>query len=171
MGNNWDTSGIPHKGWRCLDVTDVCQEGETAEESSYEICQMCGHERIRFVHIMRHEAQALDLRVGCVCACKMMDDYELPKIREREARNRTARRSKWLTRKWQISRNGRPWIKAGDYHVVVCVESGNPHSFRLYINKKRGARTYDSEPSAKLAAFDAIEEMKRRRNRASRQRK
>jgi hypothetical protein len=91
----------------------------------------------------------------------MTDDYELPKKREQEVRNGSARRSKWLTRKWRTSRKGHLWLKAGDYHIVVCQESLSPNPFRLYINEKRGQRTYESEPMAKLAAFDAIEAMKR----------
>lgn len=157
MSGLWNKPDVPHKGWKCLDVVDVRGDGE-AEDAAYEECQMRGQERIRFVHVMHHPAVPEDLRVGCICAEKMSDDYVGPKRRENEVRNRSSRRAKWLTRKWKVSRKGYPWIKAGDYHVVVCAEK--PAQYRLFINEKRGTRVYPSEAAAKLAAFDAIELMK-----------
>lgn len=162
MSSQWNTPNVPHKGWKCLDVVDVRGGGESEDEANYEVCQMCGQERIRFVHIMQHTAMPDGLRVGCICAEKMSDDYVAPKQREREVRNRSTRRSKWLTRKWKVSRNGHPWLKAGDYHVVVCSEGRQPVQYRLFINERRGQRLYPSELTAKLASFDAIEKMKAR---------
>lgn len=161
MTARWNTPNVPHKGWKCLDVVDVRADGESAEKANYEVCQMCGQERIRFVHIMEHSTMPSELRVGCICAEKMSDDYVAPKERERELRNRSTRRAKWLTRKWKVSRKGHPWIKAGDYHIVVCAE-GRAGQYRLFINEKRGQRLYPSESAAKLAAFDAVEKMKER---------
>lgn len=48
---------------------------------------MCGNEKIRYVHIMKHPEFLGELRVGCICACHMTDDYESPQARERELRN------------------------------------------------------------------------------------
>lgn len=163
MSNRWDKPDIPHKGWTCADMFDVRADGESVEEANYEACEMCGNERIRFVHLMRHQQHDGELRVGCVCAEKMSGDYQTPKKREQVLRSRAVRRAKWLTRRWKTSRKGHPWLKAGDFHIVVSQENLNPARYRLYINERRGQRTYNSEDAAKLAAFDAIELMKQRK--------
>ena len=67
--NLWDQPDVPHKGWIFLDVIDT----ETAEAT----CEMCGNERIRYVHMMAHADYPERLSVGCVCAEKMSDDYEI----------------------------------------------------------------------------------------------
>lgn len=53
-GNRWDQPGVPHKGWHCVDVVDLRADGESADETDYATCQMCGNEKIRYVHIMEH---------------------------------------------------------------------------------------------------------------------
>jgi hypothetical protein len=160
MTNLWNKSDLPHKGWTCLEVFDVRANGETSDKAKYETCEMCGNEKIRFVHIMSHAKHPEGLRVGCQCAEKMSGDYANPKEREKELRNCAARREKWLGRKWKTSRKGHPWLKSGDYVVVVCAEGLNPRRYRLFIGERRGQRLYDSENIAKLATFDAIEKMK-----------
>jgi hypothetical protein len=160
MSSRWDTPNIPHKGWTCVDVFDVRAEGESVEETTYESCEMCGNERIRFVHLMRHQEHPTELRVGCVCAEKMSNDYVTPYKREQVLRSRADRRTKWLARKWRRSAKGNLWIKAGDFHVIVAAEIGQPGKFRGFINNKRGKFLYESEDTARLALFDAIEKMK-----------
>ena len=54
-GNRWDQPGVPHKGWHCVDVVDLRADGESADETDYATCQMCGNEKIRYVHIMEHQ--------------------------------------------------------------------------------------------------------------------
>jgi hypothetical protein len=49
-----DQPGVPHKGWHCVDVVDLRADGEPADETDYATCQMCGNEKIRYVHIMEH---------------------------------------------------------------------------------------------------------------------
>lgn len=160
MSNLWNTPNIPHKGWACVDVFDVRADGAPVEETNYETCEMCGNERIRFVHLMRHQEHDGELRVGCVCAEKMSGDYQTPKRREKVLRSRADRRAKWLARKWRRSAKGNLWIKAGDYHVVVAAELGQLGKVRGFINNKRGRFLYESEDAARLALFDAIEKMK-----------
>jgi hypothetical protein len=92
-GNRWDTAGVPHKGWTCVDVVDLRADGGPAGETDYATCQMCGNEKIRYVHIMEHPDLDEHFDVGCVCAEKMSDDYEGPRRREARLRNRAARRT------------------------------------------------------------------------------
>ena len=78
-GNRWDQPGVPHKGWHCVDVVDLRADGESADETDYATCQMCGNEKIRYIHIMEHPDLDESFDVGCVCAEKMSGDYEEPK--------------------------------------------------------------------------------------------
>ncbi len=78
-----------------MDVVDLRADGESADETDYATCQMCGNEKIRYVHIMEHPDLDENFDVGCVCAEKMSGDYEDegPKRREAKLRNRAARRT------------------------------------------------------------------------------
>jgi len=82
----------------CVDVVDLRSDGESAEETNYATCQMCGNEKIRYVHFMEHPDLEEQFDVGCVCAEKMSGDYTGPKVRENRLRNRAVRRTRWLTR-------------------------------------------------------------------------
>ncbi len=86
-GNRWDQPGVPHEGWHCVDVVDLRADGESADETDYATCQMCGNEKIRYVHIMEHPDQDQNFDVGCVCAEKMIGDHEGPKRREATLKN------------------------------------------------------------------------------------
>jgi hypothetical protein len=57
-----------------VDVVDLRADGEPADETDYATCQMCGNEKIRYVHIMEHPDLEENFEVGCVCAEKMSDD-------------------------------------------------------------------------------------------------
>lgn len=37
-----------------MDVVDLRADGESADKTDYATCQMCGNEKIRYVHIMKH---------------------------------------------------------------------------------------------------------------------
>lgn len=84
----WNKEGVPHRGWRCIDVEDLADLVDGTEEIPYEQCEMCGNERIRFVHLMQHPDYPHELRVGCVCAEKMSDDYVNPRKAEDTLRKR-----------------------------------------------------------------------------------
>ena len=82
----WDKKGIPQKGWLEIGMEDLGEEAEIGEEIQYEQCEMCRNEKIRYVHIMKHPEFQGEMRVGCICASHMTDDYENPGARERELR-------------------------------------------------------------------------------------
>ena len=70
-GNRWDQPGVPLKGWHCVDVVDLRADGESADETDYATCQMCGNEKIRYVHIMKHPDLDENFDIGCVYTKKM----------------------------------------------------------------------------------------------------
>ena len=59
----WTQSGVPHKGWRCVDIEEL--------EEQEHLCEMCEARLVRFVHVMEHGNCPEILRVGCICAGNM----------------------------------------------------------------------------------------------------
>ena len=49
----WDLPGVPHKGWTLVGFEDIKDD----PDADYETCEMCGNERIRFVHILSHRKE------------------------------------------------------------------------------------------------------------------
>jgi hypothetical protein len=70
----WNRKGLPHKGWRTLDVSDL-REGKGRGVGLYATCEMCGRKGIRYVHQMTHPEHETPLSVGRFCAAKMVGDY------------------------------------------------------------------------------------------------
>ena len=74
---------------------------EFGDDVEYEQCEMCGQEKIRYVHVLQHSDFNGELRVGCVCAEHMTDDYINPQKSERELKNRLNRKKNFMRREWQ----------------------------------------------------------------------
>lgn len=94
------------------------------------------------------------IEVGCVCAEKMSDDYDGPKRREAKLRNRSARRTRWLLRKWHRSAKGNSYICLEGYNLVVYQTKTGRWGFK--IGDRFGPGTYPADSEAKLALFDAF---------------
>lgn len=156
MSGLWDRLDVPHKGWRCVSVIDL----EPQSDFDYASCEMCGNERIRYVHIMAHDAYAEELEVGCVCAEKMSDDYFNPRRAERKLRNRAARKAKWLSRKWRTSIKGNAYLNADGFNLVVFPNKYRPERWSFSIKQKAGGmavfskKTYGTEEEGKLGLFE-----------------
>lgn len=147
----WSQPGVPHRGWRCVDVEDL---GKPLSE-----CEMCEAQPIRYVHHMEHPDYAQVLGVGCVCAGNMEGNRAAAEGREAGMRRRAGKRTRWLSRKWRVSQKGNDWIQADGYRVTVyrrgvgwaaTVSDVNGSSVR----HSRG--DYTTRDLAKLAAFDLI---------------
>lgn len=165
----WAQPSVPHKGWRCVDVIDLGEEGD---KSAYEMCEMCESQEIRFVHVMENDRYTTDsgervqLRCGCICAGHMEGDKVGAERRDKDMRNRALRRAKFPNRKgWYVNRNGHEVIKV-DGHIIVVVS--NAHGFHVRICQSRsqdwtpGRKNYPSTFEARLACFDALEYSKRK---------
>lgn len=156
MGNLWDKPGVPHKGWSCVDVIDIRGFGQDADETLYETCRMCGHENIRYVHVMEHRDFAGQLRVGCVCAEKMTGDYVGPKQRERKLKSKASRRAKWLTRKWRRSAKGNAFLNISGHNLGIFPNQFKPGWWKYRIGRDFSSESFPSEEGAKLALFEAF---------------
>lgn len=143
-----DQPGIPHKNWVCIDVEDL--------DSATGVCEMCGREQIRFVHCMEHPEYHQCLGVGCVCAEKMSDDYTNPRLLEQKLKNKTSRKSRWLTRKWRISRKGNPFLNVDGKNITVFQYKNGckKGEWGYMIDNSFGPKAYNTESEAKIAAYD-----------------
>jgi hypothetical protein len=157
---SWKASGLPRKGWSCIDVEDH-------EEPAFE-CELCGNPEVRFVHVMVHGSVEQPLRVGCVCAEHLEQDYAAPRQRERIARNTAARRARlkarhelarehWTNpRTWRTSSKGNLWRKAVGLHVVVFPNPWRGAEWKLAIGDQLGTWSYRSAEDAMARAFDRL---------------
>ena len=98
--NRWDRPDVPHKGWTYKGMEDLGEDADS-DDIPYEQCEMCGKERIRYVHILSHPEYG-EIRVGCVCASNMLDDYVNPQLHERNLKNRTNRRLNFMKQEWRL---------------------------------------------------------------------
>jgi hypothetical protein len=156
MTNYWKHEGIPHKGWTLKDVIDVCEEGHSEFSNEYENCMMCGNENIRYVHIVHHVEIEIELRVGCRCSEKMTEDYQNPKRREKELRNKGNRLINWKKKKWKIGPHGGAYLSYKGYFFLIYQQK-SPSKFRLKIGKEILTKTFDTIEDAKNEAFNYIE--------------
>ena len=115
----WNLSDVPQKGWECVTVIDLGDDDE--EDIPYEQCEMCGNEKIRYVHVVRHPEWPDELRVGCVCAQKMTDDYVNPCKIEKELKNKAQRRTNFNKVKWKYNPEKDTYSKRykGEYITIV----------------------------------------------------
>lgn len=72
----------------------------------YTECEMCGNEKIRYVHHMEHEEYPQGLDVGTVCAGNMESDIDGSKSRMRDFKKTLSGKSKWVSKDWKISHKG-----------------------------------------------------------------
>lgn len=148
----WSEASIPHKGWVCVDVEDSMDLSST--------CEMCESQRIRFIHYMEHEDYPHTLAVGCICAGYMEEDLIAARKRDDFMKSRMAKKKRWLSRKWKISRKGNEYVKTDGYIISIfqknniwkaCVSKQDDESFTKF--SKRGFKTADK---AKISSFDFI---------------
>ena len=124
---DWNKEGVPHKGWSCVGVEDIAESSYDGEPIEYEQCEMCGQEKIRFVHIMRHPEYPHELRVGCICAEKMSDDYVNPRRAEDSLKRRALRRKNFDKAKWNYNSQKNTYSKKykGEYITIMQSRYGN----------------------------------------------
>lgn len=159
MTNRWKLKNVPHKGWHLIDVIDVREDNQPEDETDYESCMMCGNERIRYVHIVEHKDYEETLRVGCVCAEKMTNDYLNPRKLEQRLRNKAARRVNWKKKEWKFSIKGNRYLKI-DGHFITIFRDKKTNKYKVCIDSTFGKKEFNTLEEAKNAAFKGIEYFK-----------
>ncbi len=147
--NLWLRDNVPKTGWQCVKITDL---GKPVG-----ICEMCGHQIIRYVHFMQHPDYRT-LKVGCVCAGKMEGDIEKAKKREQELKNKEARRETFLKREWKVSKNQNRYLKIKD-HLLVLYCNPKTKKWKYSIDGKFCDETYATKESLLNVLFDVIDLM------------
>lgn len=160
--NLWDQPNIPHKGWSYVGIVDLGEECSCDEEVEYEQCQMCGKERIRYIHILEHPDYTGEMRVGCVCASKMIDDYLYPGEQERVLKNRINRRRNFLNREWRYkSDTGNYTLRYKGENITILKSNygGFGVVFQGKICWSYNGRKIPNLSIAKIVAFDLFDEL------------
>ncbi len=150
--NLWKRDDVPHSGWVCTGITDL--GAPTA------ICEMCGHQIIRYVHHMRHPNYR-PLNVGCVCAGKMEGNMEAARKRERDLKSRQTRLETFKKRKWKRSKSGNQYLKIKE-HLIVLFKLKNGGGWKYAIDSVFGDTVYNNQEAAMIAAFHALERIQRK---------
>lgn len=101
----------PLENWRCVELID----GEDADF----VCELCGYESVRYIHVMEHDAYFEKLYVGCICAGVMEGDVLAAKERDRKMKNRAKRKRNFPNRKWKIARSGARYAKYRGQYVFI----------------------------------------------------
>ena len=163
----WSDPEVPHKGWWCVGVEDLGEPDAT--------CEMCEERVIRYVHEMHHVDYPEPLFTGCICAGNMEQDMQAAREREQKVRNKAAnrarRRARWLDRTWHRSARGNQYINTDGMNVTIYRGWVDGHGFgwRSTIEDRAtgrqlcSRRKYESEDAIKLAAFDAMIQLKEKR--------
>ena len=145
--NLWDRDDVPKTGWYCTGVTDL--------GVPVGICEMCGHQIIRYVHHMSHPNYR-SLNVGCICAGKMEGNIDAAKRREQDFKNKQARRENFRKKKWKISKNNNKYIKVKE-HLIVLYFNSNYNNWKYSIDNAFCVEVFKTEEEAKDAAFEVLE--------------
>lgn len=147
--------GAPLEGWMCIGIDDMIEE-----KGELSTCELCGCEKVRFMHQMQHEDFSSTLEVGCICAGVMEGDLLAAKARERQARNRAKRRQTFLDKGWRRCKNGNLMLRHKGHTVFINrlqggffrVNAGEDGATGFYRNQR-----ISSLDTAKLAAFDLVD--------------
>ena len=148
--NLWKRDDVPKTGWVCTGITDL---GEPVG-----VCEMCGHQIIRYVHHMYHPNFG-SLGVGCICAGKMEGNIEQAKKREQDFKSKESRKENFKNRQWKTSKNSNSYIKIKD-HLVVLYYNKNYNNWKYSLDNQFCPEIYSTREEAIDAAFEELEKLR-----------
>ena len=154
----WNLPDVPHKGWILVDCVDLGASVFDSNNIRYETCEMCHNEKIRYIHILKHPLYPNEIHVGCVCACKLTEDYVKPREIEKELQNRYLRRSNFLKQKWIRNINGNLILNYKGERITAIERNGS-YGFvfkDVWVWDFQGRRISDLD-TLKLAAFNVFD--------------
>ena len=149
--NLWKRDDVPSSGWACTGVTDL--------GAPVGVCEMCGHQIIRYAHHMVHP-QYHPIVAGCYCAGRMEGNVEAARERERDLKNRLARQESFLKRPWKRSKNGNQYLRLRG-HVLVLYALKNGGGWKYAVDSAFAGGVFDSREKAILAAFQAFDKLEK----------
>ena len=148
--NLWNLDDVPKTGWVCTGVTDL--------GAPVGVCEMCGHQIIRYVHHMDHP-DFRSLGVGCICAGKMEGNIERAKKREQDFKSKELRKANFKDRQWKTSKKSNSYLKIKD-HLVVLYHHPQKDTWKYAIDGVFCPETYHTRESAMDAIFETLEKLR-----------
>lgn len=148
--NLWNREDVPKTGWVCTGVTDL--------GAPTGICEMCGHQIIRYVHHMYHPGFG-KLGVGCVCAGKMEGDIERAKKREQDFKSKAQRKASFRSRQWKVSKRSNSYLKIRG-HLAVMYHDPRHDTWKYAIDGIFCPEVYYAREAAADAVFEALEKLR-----------
>ena len=146
--NLWKRADVPHEGWTCVDIIDLgAPEG---------VCRMCGHQIIRYVHIMMHPNYPRAIGAGCVCAGKMEGNPESAKEREKSLINRTSRKETFLKIPLKKSKNGNEYMKYKNEIITIIKDKFKQNQYKS-VFRNTYSKPHPTKQAALLEAFEEID--------------
>ncbi len=146
--NLWKRDDVPHEGWVCTGIIDLGEPVGT--------CRMCGHQIIRYVHIMKHPDYYRTIGAGCVCAGRMEGNPEAARERENAFKNRQSRRETFLRMPLKRSRNGHEYLKYKGEIITVLEDKFKKGQYKTVLRNKY-SMSYPTKEEALADAFDIID--------------
>lgn len=117
---------------------------------------MCGHQIIRYVHIMKHPDYSRTIGAGCVCAGRMEGNPEAARERENAFKNRQSRRETFLRMPLKRSRNGHEYLKYKGEIITVLEDKFKKGQYKTVLRNKY-SMSYPTKEEALADAFDIID--------------
>ncbi len=147
--------GAPLEEWDCVEMID-------GELPTFE-CELCGYEKVRYIHTMRHVDFERDLRVGCICAGVMEGDELAAKERDRKMKNRAKRRRNFIKKEWEKRRYGLYTLEYKGHRLAIeevnaKYRCSSDESYTWYYKDKH-IRDFLSACYAVFDLVDPIEEV------------
>ena len=146
--NLWKRDDVPHSGWYCTGMIDL--------GAPVGVCRMCGHQIIRYVHVMKHDNFYRTIGAGCVCAAKMEGEGSIARKRESEFKKRSSRKATFLKAKLRQSRAGNEYVRYKGNIITVMQDKFNKGNYVSVVNDKF-SRSYPTKQEALLEAFDRLD--------------
>lgn len=105
--------GAPLEDWKCIAMID--------EKYPTFVCELCGCEKVRYVHKMHHVDFKEDLYVGCICAGVMEGDVLAARERDRKIKNRAKRKKYFPYRKWNLRHDGTHYLEYNGHCISITI--------------------------------------------------
>jgi hypothetical protein len=151
----WLDDGFPKIGWRFAGIEDYGEEGR--------VCQMCGHAKLRFLHLMTNDPIPEVLALGLQCAELLEQDWYRPAKRERRYQDDLRVMKDWPGKRWKLSSRGNPYVNVREFNITIWDKGGAGFGVTIKLQNKfdgsfeiNGKKLYRTLEEAKAGALDAF---------------
>lgn len=139
------TPGFPDREWEYLGCED--------RRIPNNLCQYCGKQHVRYVHILKHQDWPDTIETGCVCAGQLGLEEEAING-ERRAKQHKTRLKRFIETGWSTTKNRNPYKTYRNVRVAIC---GSGRYFKIAIDGSMGVKVFRSQQDAMTHAFNYIE--------------